>query len=48
MLLIEEKARELGIEQVGLHVFAYNDVAKNLYESIGYRTSSMNMLKDLE
>ncbi len=48
MLLIEEKARELGIKRMGLHVFAYNDAAKNLYERIGYKVSSMNMLKDLE
>ena len=48
MLLIEEKARELGIKRIGLHVFAYNDVAKNLYERIGYKVSSLNMLKDLE
>lgn len=48
MLLIEEKARELGIKRMGLHVFAYNDVARNLYERIGYKVSSLNMLKDLE
>ena len=48
MLLIEEKARELGIKRMGLHVFAYNEIAKNLYERIGYKASSMNMLKDLE
>lgn len=48
MLLIEEKARELGIHRMGLHVFGYNEVAKRLYESIGYRYSSYNMLKDLK
>jgi ribosomal protein S18 acetylase RimI-like enzyme len=48
MSLIEEKARELGIQRMGLHVFAYNKIAKSLYESIGYEVSSMNMLKDLE
>ena len=48
MLLIEEKARELGIQRMGLHVFAYNNVAKSLYEGIGYKISSMNMLKELE
>jgi ribosomal protein S18 acetylase RimI-like enzyme len=48
MLLIEEKARELGIRKMGLHVFAYNNVAKNLYESLGYELSSLNMLKSLE
>ena len=48
MSLVEEKARELGIQRMGLHVFAYNEVAKNLYEGIGYKHSSYNMLKDLE
>ena len=47
MLLVEEKARELGIQRMGLHVFAHNEVAKNLYERIGYKVSSMNMHKDL-
>ena len=48
MSLIEEKARELGIKKIGLHVFAYNDIARNLYESVGYKVESLNMLKDLE
>ena len=47
MLLIEEKARELGLKSISLHVFAYNTVAKNLYESIGYEISSLNMTKQL-
>ena len=47
MTLIEEKARELGIQSIGLHVFAYNKVAKNLYESMGYEISSLNMIKQL-
>src|SRR5258706_8525314 len=47
MLLIEEKARELGLKSIGLHVFAYNKVAKNLYESIGYDVSRLNMVKKL-
>lgn len=47
MLLIEDKARELGLKSIGLHVFAYNTVAKKLYEGIGYETSSMNMIKKL-
>ena len=48
MLLIEEKARELGLKSIGLHVFAYNTVAKNLYEGIGYETTSLNMIKQLK
>jgi ribosomal protein S18 acetylase RimI-like enzyme len=47
MALIEEKARELELKSIGLHVFAHNTVAKNLYESIGYETSSLNMTKKL-
>ena len=47
MSLIEEKARELGLKSIGLHVFAYNQVARNLYESIGYEISSLNMTKQL-
>ncbi len=47
MLLVEDKARELGLQSIGLHVFASNRVARNLYESIGYETSSLNMIKKL-
>ena len=47
MLLIEEKARELSLESLGLHVFAVNNVARNLYERVGYEVSSLNMTKKL-
>ena len=47
MLLIEEKARELDLKSMGLHVFGNNTVAKNLYESVGYEISSLNMVKKL-
>jgi ribosomal protein S18 acetylase RimI-like enzyme len=47
MHLIEAKARELGLTQIGLHVFANNSVARKLYESLGYETKSMNMTKNL-
>ena len=47
MSLIEEKARELDLKSIGLHVFAYNKVAKNLYESLGYEITSLNMIKKL-
>ena len=48
MLLIEEKAHELGLKSIGLHVFGYNTVAKKLYESLGYEVTSLNMVKKLE
>jgi ribosomal protein S18 acetylase RimI-like enzyme len=47
MQLIEAKARELGLESMGLHVFANNQVAKSLYEGMGYETKSLNMTKNL-
>ena len=47
MSLIEEKARELGLKKMGLHVFGYNNAARKLYESVGYEVSSLNMLKEL-
>jgi ribosomal protein S18 acetylase RimI-like enzyme len=48
MLAIEEKARELGLKSIALHVFSHNTVAKSLYEKIGYKVKSMNMSKDLD
>ncbi|MFN8411957.1 MAG: GNAT family N-acetyltransferase [Anaerolineales bacterium] len=47
MVLIEEKARELGLKSIGLHVFASNQVARSLYETVGYEVSSMNMTKKI-
>lgn len=47
MQLIEAKARELGLETMGLHVFANNLVAKKLYDGMGYETKSLNMTKRL-
>lgn len=47
MQLLEEKARELGLSQIGLHVFAHNAVAKRLYEKLGYEVTSQNMVKKL-
>lgn len=48
MLLLEEKAREMGLTQIGLHVFAHNAVAKGLYEKLGYEVTSQNMVKKLD
>ncbi len=47
MLLIEEKARELGLKAIGLHVFGSNKVAQNLYKAVGYEVTSVNMSKTL-
>jgi ribosomal protein S18 acetylase RimI-like enzyme len=47
MFLIEEKARELGLKSIGLHVFGSNKVARNLYEAVGYEVTNVNMSKTL-
>ena len=47
MLLLEEKARQLGLKVLYLHVFAFNANAKHLYEKLGYQITSMHMAKQL-
>jgi ribosomal protein S18 acetylase RimI-like enzyme len=47
MFLIEEKARELGLKSIGLHVFGSNKIARNLYEAVGYEVTNVNMSKAL-
>jgi len=47
MLLLEEKARELGLKSLGLHVFGSNHTARKLYETIGYETKHVMMSKDI-
>lgn len=45
MLLAEERAAELGATELGLNVFGHNTVARRLYESLAYRTTSVQMVK---
>ncbi len=45
--LLEAKLRDMGIKQLGLHVFGDNQVAINLYKTQDYYTASFNMQKDL-
>lgn len=47
MLLLEEKAREMGLTSLGLHVFGSNHIARKLYETIGYEITNINMSKNL-
>ncbi|MFF3324206.1 GNAT family N-acetyltransferase [Streptomyces sp. NPDC002889] len=47
MLLAEQVARAAGTPLIGLHVFAGNTPALNLYESLGYRTTHVNFFKQL-
>lgn len=43
--LIEQRARGLGLFGTELHIFAPNPGAQALYESVGYKVSSTNMIK---
>ena len=47
MLLAEELARTNGAVSIGLNVFAHNTVTRNLYTSLGYGESSVQMRKQV-
>jgi ribosomal protein S18 acetylase RimI-like enzyme len=43
MLAAIARARELGAESVGLHVFGHNTVARGLYASLGFVETNVTM-----
>lgn len=47
MLLLEEKAKQLGLKVLYLNVHACNMNAQHLYEKLGYQITSMHMAKQL-
>ena len=47
MLAGEEYARARGVTSIGLNVWGANTVARSLYESLGYRTTSVAMRKEI-
>ena len=47
LLALEDKVRALGITSISLHVFGHNRVARALYEKLGYKTTNVNMTKQL-
>jgi ribosomal protein S18 acetylase RimI-like enzyme len=47
MVLAEIEARSRGATQLGLNVFGHNQIARHLYESMGYTVKSIHMKKDL-
>lgn len=47
MLLAEAEARRLGIDRIALNVFGRNEVARNLYRSLGYEENAVSMSKKL-
>ena len=45
--LAERETTRRGVGAIGLNVFGPNTVARNLYESAGYETVSLQMHKQL-
>jgi ribosomal protein S18 acetylase RimI-like enzyme len=45
MLLAEAEARRRGYSRIGLNVFGGNEVARNLYRSLGYKENAIFMSK---
>ena len=48
MQLAEAEARSHGLHRIALNVFGGNDVARNLYRSLGYAESAVHMAKELD
>ena len=44
---MEGKVKALGLDTIGLHVFAHNAAARALYEKAGYAATDINMAKKL-
>ena len=44
---LEPIARSLGYDEIELHTFGDNEVARNLYRSTGYREVNVSMVKRL-
>jgi RimJ/RimL family protein N-acetyltransferase len=47
LVALEDEARSLGAQRIGLHVFAHNYAALALYEQAGYATTDHWMAKPL-
>ena len=45
---LEDKAREMGIGQIALHVFGHNHAARALYEKAGYEVTNLQLAKKVE
>ena len=45
LLALDEILIRMGVESVGLHVFAFNTTALELYKRVGYEITNINMRK---
>ncbi len=44
----EEYARDHGASVIALNVFAQNEVARSLYDRLGYLVTNVSMQKELD
>lgn len=47
MLLLEDEVKKLGLSEIGLHVFGFNETAIQLYRSLGYAVTDLVMSKTI-
>jgi RimJ/RimL family protein N-acetyltransferase len=47
LLALDVKVKELGADKIRLHVFAYNQIARALYEKSGFEITGIYMTKEL-
>ena len=47
MIFVEEEARRRGLTRIALYVGARNDVARNLYRSLGFEENEVAMSKPI-
>ena len=47
MTEVENFAKSLSAETIGLHVFGHNNRAIKLYEKLGYKATNISMSKQL-
>ncbi|GGC92327.1 GNAT family N-acetyltransferase [Enterococcus wangshanyuanii] len=45
---IDEWAREHGLQEIGLHVFAHNESAYHLYKKMGYLETDITMVRKIK
>ena len=45
--VLDEKAKELGLASIALHVFGHNHAAIALYQAAGYEITNLHMAKKL-
>ncbi|MBR2563100.1 MAG: GNAT family N-acetyltransferase [Paenibacillus sp.] len=48
MEALEQCARSLGVDRIGLHVFGHNVRASSLYRKMGYEVTDLTMYKEIK